>query len=77
MTTICQLLVLGATALALSTQPSRAGPCAQDIDRDLKMQVRWQHYIDHFEVGSVQQLTVIGDHRHPRMPLAGFRLSCG
>jgi hypothetical protein len=33
MTTICQLLVLGATALALSTQPSRAGPCAQDIDR--------------------------------------------
>jgi hypothetical protein len=33
MTTICQLLVLGATALALSTHPSRAGPCAQDIDR--------------------------------------------
>ena len=33
MTTICQLLLLGATALALSTQPSRAGTCAQDIDR--------------------------------------------
>ena len=33
MTTIHKLLVLGATALALSTQPSRAGPCAQDIDR--------------------------------------------
>jgi hypothetical protein len=33
MTTIHQLLVLGATALALSTQPSRAGPCAQDVDR--------------------------------------------
>jgi hypothetical protein len=33
MTTIHKLLVLGATALALSTQPSRADPCAQDIDR--------------------------------------------
>ena len=33
MTTIHQLLVLGATALALSTQATRAGPCAQDIDQ--------------------------------------------
>src|SRR6478735_8368074 len=45
MTTIRQLLQLGATALALSTQPSRAGTCAQDIDRawvqvDAKIQAR-------------------------------------
>jgi hypothetical protein len=45
MTTIHQMLVLGATALALSTLPSRAGPCAQDIDRawaqvDAKIQAR-------------------------------------
>jgi hypothetical protein len=45
MTTIRQLLVLAAVALALSTQPSRAGPCAQDIDRawlqvDAKIQAR-------------------------------------
>ena len=33
MTTIHQTLVLAATALALSTLPGRAGPCAQDIDR--------------------------------------------
>jgi hypothetical protein len=33
MTTIHALLVLGATALALSTQPTRAGPCARDIDQ--------------------------------------------
>jgi len=33
MTTIHQMLILAATALALSTLPSRAGPCAQDIDR--------------------------------------------
>ena len=33
MTTIHQMLVLGATVLALSTLPGRAGPCAQDIDR--------------------------------------------
>ena len=33
MTTIHQTLVLGATVLALSTLPGRAGPCAQDIDR--------------------------------------------
>jgi hypothetical protein len=32
MTTIYQVLVFGAAALAL-TQPARAGPCAQDIDR--------------------------------------------
>ncbi|HEX4556347.1 MAG TPA: hypothetical protein VH249_20320 [Xanthobacteraceae bacterium] len=30
---IRRLLVLSAAALALSTLPSRAGPCAQDIDR--------------------------------------------
>ena len=33
MTAIHQMLVLAATALALSTLPGRAGPCAQDIDR--------------------------------------------
>jgi hypothetical protein len=33
MTTNHQMLVLGATVLALSTLPGRAGPCAQDIDR--------------------------------------------
>ena len=33
MTTIHQMFVLAATALALSTLPGRAGPCAQDIDR--------------------------------------------
>jgi hypothetical protein len=33
MTTIHQMLVLAATALALSALPGRAGPCAQDIDR--------------------------------------------
>jgi hypothetical protein len=33
MTKIHQMFVLAATALALSTLPGRAGPCAQDIDR--------------------------------------------
>jgi hypothetical protein len=33
MTTIYQLLVLGAAALARLTQPARGGPCARDIDR--------------------------------------------
>src|ERR1700730_8517866 len=33
MTKIHRMFVLAATALALSTLPGRAGPCAQDIDR--------------------------------------------
>ena len=33
MTKIWQMLVLSAAALALSTLPGRAGPCAQEIDR--------------------------------------------
>jgi hypothetical protein len=45
MTKIHQLLWLGATGLALSTIPSYAGPCGQDIDRawiqiDAKIQAR-------------------------------------
>jgi low affinity Fe/Cu permease len=45
MTKIWQILVLSAAALALSTLPGRAGPCAQEIDRawaqvDAKIQAR-------------------------------------
>jgi len=45
MTKIWQMLVLSAAALALSTLPRRAGPCAQEIDRawaqvDAKIQAR-------------------------------------
>jgi hypothetical protein len=45
MTKIRHLLWLGATGLALSTIPSYAGPCGQDIDRawiqiDAKIQAR-------------------------------------
>ena len=45
MTKIWQMLVLSAAALALSTLPGRAGPCAQEIDRawaqvDAKIQAR-------------------------------------